>query len=80
MSCSRSVAKVTTKIMAAIENCLCCLSLSLCSVSRSMRRSSRDDYDGDSVEPVKFTDETLPVVSCKEAKAKDPMLVLFLSR
>ena len=40
-----------------------------------MRRSSRDDYDEESVQPVNFTDETLPVVSCKEAAQKDPVFV-----
>ncbi len=41
-----------------------------------MSRRDGNDFDGDR-KPVVFSDETLPVVSCKEVIHKDPVLVFF---
>lgn len=42
-----------------------------------MRSSNRDENDPDaSRKGLGFTDETLPVISCKEVVHKDPMFVL----
>ena len=41
-----------------------------------MRRYSRDEPDSESArKPVNFNDETLTVISCKEAVQKDPVCV-----
>jgi len=41
-----------------------------------MSRSYRDENDSEgNRKPVVFTDETLPVISCKEVVQKDPMFV-----
>ena len=41
-----------------------------------MSRRNGTDSDADR-KPVVFSDETLPVVSCKEVVHKDPVLVFF---
>lgn len=41
-----------------------------------MSKSNRDETDSETTrKPVVFTDETLPVISCKEIVQKDPVFV-----
>jgi hypothetical protein len=62
------VVKVLTFIMVASETLL--------SYSADMRRSSRDGIADESArKSALFSDETLPVISCKEIVKKDPMFV-----
>ena len=45
-----------------------------------MRSSNRDENDSDAFRKgLGFTDETLPVISCKEVVHKDPMFVLHIT-
>lgn len=44
-----------------------------------MSKSNRDEKDSDeNRKPLGFSDETLPVISCKEIVQKDPVFVLSI--